>query len=559
MLIPARVTTTAPLANRTSGRSQPWRQSGVEAKGHRRQRRGTGRCRAVLPRRSPRPDRISRWRAVARPAWPAALHITISADDRGEHPHARVVGQAGSRRRPAGPRAGRPRPAAATPARPAAPTPPSPGGAAGRGARERHTRGAGEQAPDRRGEQEQRQRELRTGSITSRASASPNTAAAAPSESGGPAPNRLTSRNVRRCGPTVTERGPRRSSPTKRDVDHGEVPASVTTSGMLTTQTTPRQRGQERDRAANRRSQAGPRSCQAVADGTGLEADIPQASSTTGMIIGRRRCVWLTQRPVVRRIDLLQLVDVGVAVADRRASASSISGFRSSKTRVVLGEAAGMDLRAGDDLARAGVDHDHHRDEALLAEDPPVLQVALGDVADRRAVDEDVAAVDLAGDPRDAVDQVDDDAVLGDDDPVGRDAGLRWRASALATMCRISPCTGMHVARAHDVVAVEQLAGARVAGDVHDRVALVDDVGAELGQPVDDPEDGVLVAGDQAGREHHGVTGLDLDPVVVAVRDPGQRRQRLALRAGRDDDDLFGREVRRAPSCRPACPGGTLR
>ena len=53
------------------------------------------------------------------------------------------------------------------------------------------------------------------------------------------------------------------------------------------------------------------------------------------------------------------------------------------------------------------------------------------------------------------------------------------------------------------------------------RVALVHDVGAEPGQPVDDPEDGVLVAGDQARGEHDGVAGLDVDPVVVAVRRSG--------------------------------------
>ena len=68
------------------------------------------------------------------------------------------------------------------------------------------------------------------------------------------------------------------------------------------------------------------------------------------------------------------------------------------------------------------------------------LRSALGDVADRRAVDEDVAAVDLAGDRRDAVDQVDDDAVLGDHDVL--DAGLPGPARRWRSMCRISPCTG---------------------------------------------------------------------------------------------------------------------
>ena len=78
-------------------------------------------------------------------------------------------------------------------------------------------------------------------------------------------------------------------------------------------------------------------------------------------------------------------------------------------------------------------------------------------------------------------------------------------SAALARRCRISPCTGMHVARLDDVVAVEQLTGGGVAGDVHQRVALVHDVGAPAGQPVDHPVDRVLVAGDQRGRQHDGV------------------------------------------------------
>ena len=97
----------------------------------------------------------------------------------------------------------------------------------------------------------------------------------------------------------------------------------------------------------------------------------------------------------------------------------------------------------GDDLAGAGVDHDDDGDEALLAEDAPVLEVGLGDLADAGAVDVDVAALDRAGDPRDAVDEVDDDAVLGDDDPLARHARSGSPSSAFATRWRTSPCTGM--------------------------------------------------------------------------------------------------------------------
>ena len=100
-----------------------------------------------------------------------------------------------------------------------------------------------------------------------------------------------------------------------------------------------------------------------------------------------------------------------------------------------------------------------------------------------------------------------------------------------------------HVARLDDVVAVEQLAGAGVAADVDQRVALVHDVGAPAGQAVDDAVDGVLVAGDQARGEDDGVALLDVHEVVVALRDPAQRAQRLALRAGGDQHLPLRRQV----------------
>jgi hypothetical protein len=45
-------------------------------------------------------------------------------------------------------------------------------------------------------------------------------------------------------------------------------------------------------------------------------------------------------------------------------------------------------------------------------------------------------------------------------------------------------------------------------------IALVDDVGAQAHQAVDDAIDGVLVAGDQRGRQQDRVAHADLDLVV---------------------------------------------
>ena len=58
---------------------------------------------------------------------------------------------------------------------------------------------------------------------------------------------------------------------------------------------------------------------------------------------------------------------------------------------------------------------------------------------------------------------------------------VRIARSPLARRCRHSPCTGMTLRGLDDVVAVDELAGAGVAGDVHLGVALVDDVARPSG------------------------------------------------------------------------------
>ena len=98
-----------------------------------------------------------------------------------------------------------------------------------------------------------------------------------------------------------------------------------------------------------------------------------------------------------------------------------------------------------------------------------------------------------------------------------------------------------HVRGLDDVVAVEQLAGRRVAGDVHEGVALVHHVGAELGEPVDDAVDRVLVARDERRSKQHRVAGLELHLRVAAVRDARQGGHRLALRTGGHQHHLLRR------------------
>ena len=72
---------------------------------------------------------------------------------------------------------------------------------------------------------------------------------------------------------------------------------------------------------------------------------------------------------------------------------------------------------------------------------------------------------------------------------------------------------------------------------------VVEDVRAGLEEVVDRARDVLLVARDRARRHDDGVAGLDLDEAVVAVGHPGEAGHRLALGAGRRDDQLPVRVV----------------
>src|SRR6476469_9539907 len=234
--------------------------------------------------------------------------------------------------------------------------------------------------------------------------------------------------------------------------------------------------------------------------------------------------------------DLLELLVVADPLGDGLLDGPLDLGDDLLEDLVVLDEPAGRDLRAARDLAGGRVEHDDAGDETLVAQDPPVLEQRLVGAAHAAAVDVDVAALDDTGHLGDPVDEVDDDAVLGEHDVVLVDAG---GDGELGVGIHVPPLAvhGKDVARLDDVVAVEQLARAGVARDVHLGIALVHDVGAEAHEAVDDAVDGVLVAGDEAAREQHRVAGADVD-AVLAVRHPREGGHRLTLGAGADEDEL---------------------
>ena len=100
-----------------------------------------------------------------------------------------------------------------------------------------------------------------------------------------------------------------------------------------------------------------------------------------------------------------------------------------------------------------------------------------------------------------------------------------------------------HVARPRQVEHQLQLLARAVAGDVDRRVGRGHDAGADLEDAVDRLVDRALVARDRRRREDHRVAGVQLDVAVVVEGHPPQRRERLALAAGRDRDHLLVGEV----------------
>ena len=114
-----------------------------------------------------------------------------------------------------------------------------------------------------------------------------------------------------------------------------------------------------------------------------------------------------------------------------------------------------------------------------------------------------------------------------------------------------------HVARLDEVQHQLDLLGVAVPGGVHGRVARGDHVAADVVEPVDRLVHRALVAGDRRGGEDDRVAAVQLHLAVVAVGHPPQRRQRLALGAGRDDHDRARRGSRRSRAGPTSIPSGT--
>ena len=103
---------------------------------------------------------------------------------------------------------------------------------------------------------------------------------------------------------------------------------------------------------------------------------------------------------------------------------------------------------------------------------------------------------------------------------------------------------GHDVPRAQQREHRPQLLLARVTGDVHGRDLLVEHLRARAGELVDRVVDAQLVPGNRLRRDDDGVSRLDRDGLVVAVRDSRQGRHRLALASRAEDEELVRRKLR---------------
>ena len=110
--------------------------------------------------------------------------------------------------------------------------------------------------------------------------------------------------------------------------------------------------------------------------------------------------------------------------------------------------------------------------------------------------------------------------------------------------------------RPRDVEHQLQLFLAGVAGDVDVRLLVMHDLGAAAIEVVDHVRDRALVAGNRARGDDHDVALLDRDLLVLADGHARERRRRLALRAGGEDDQLARR---RGPCALARASRGNLR
>ena len=124
-------------------------------------------------------------------------------------------------------------------------------------------------------------------------------------------------------------------------------------------------------------------------------------------------------------------------------------------------------------------------------------------------------------------------------------APVSMASCGVAAQVAIVAVNGDEVLGPHQIDEQAQFFLAAVAADVDEAVGAVvaDDVGVAAAEVVDDAEDALLVAGNDARAEHHGVAGVDVGVLVVVDGGAAERAHGLALRAADQDHQLVRRVV----------------
>ena len=180
--------------------------------------------------------------------------------------------------------------------------------------------------------------------------------------------------------------------------------------------------------------------------------------------------------------------------------------------------------------------------DAVLRQVPAVAERDVTHVPHSQAVDEGDPVSTRVDDSRPALVQLDHapfsaSTIESAGTPPSR---ASW---ACAASMRNSPWTGITAFGRTSAEDRPQLLGVAVARDVHRCDLLVQDLGAGLRKPVDRVVHAELVSGHRLRGEDHSVAALDAHRRMVVVRDPRQRRHRLALAARAEDHRLVRREL----------------
>ena len=212
-------------------------------------------------------------------------------------------------------------------------------------------------------------------------------------------------------------------------------------------------------------------------------------------------------------------------------------------TPVIIGETGGCHGWVLEQAGGAVINHAGNGYHAAGAQVGAVCQGIGIDIAHGHAIDVEVANLQLADDLRAALTQIHHNAVLRQDRPVAGHAGGNRQFLIGAQVAPLA--VDRHgIARARRVVQEEQLAGVAVARCVDLDVLVGDDVGTNLGQHIDNAEDGLFVARDERGREDDGIAIAHRNLAVLAAGHAGQRSHWLTLRTGGNEHGLMRGHLR---------------